>query len=218
VLTPVNQAGDLSRYHQVQWKKDGSGFYLLTNFDREFTGVAIFKIADKSLRYLIRKDSDIEQILFDEDRHMLHCVLNDGGYSKHFVYDLKSGVELNEPVWPKSILSLQLLKNGQVLIAQIQSPKVPGDLWAWTADDDQVKRITRSNNAGVNLDSLVTPLAHIFAARDSLTLYGFMYSCSNQNANTPVIIHAQGGRQGSQDPFSTDSINTLSLKDIMSSV
>lgn len=199
-LTQINNATDLSEYQNIQWNSDCKSFYLRTNFDQEYIGVAQYTIANKSMKYIIQKDSDIEQILLDDKKQLLHWVLNDQGYSKHHIYDLKNKSEVKTPEWPEGILSLQLSKDGQKVLSHVRSPKVPGDLWSWNVEDKKIQRVTKSNNAGLNLEEMILPKAHKFEARDGLTLYGLLYSPKQANSNTPLVLHLHGGPTSQSRP------------------
>ena len=199
-LTQVNNPEDLSSYNNIQWNSDCKSFYMLTNFNQDYTGVALYTIEDKSTKYIIQEDADIEQILLDENKQLLHWVSNDQGYSKHHIYNLAKEVNVKAPKWPEGILSLQTSKDGKTILANVRSPKVPGDIWSWNVNDKEVKRVTKSNNAGLNLEDMILPKAHSFEARDGLTVHGLLYSPKQANANTPLVLYLHGGPTSQSRP------------------
>lgn len=192
-LAQLNKSADFSFFGNIQWKSDGSAFYLRTNMNEEYTGVAVYSLDNKSLEYLLQKEFDIEQILLTDNDNMLHWISNEAGYSKHNIMDLTMGEKVESPIWPKGILSLTKSNKSNKLIANIRSPKIPGDLWGWTPKSKEVLRITLSNNAGLNLSSMVLPKAHSFSARDGLTIHGLLYSPKKMSQSTPVVIKVHGG-------------------------
>ncbi len=199
-LTQINKSKDLSTYYNIQWKSDCKSFYMLTNVNREYTGVVLYTIGDKSMKYIIQENTDIEQILLNENTQLLHWVSNDRGYSKHHIYDLAKKVNTKTPQWPEGTLTLQSSKNGETILASVKSPKVPGDIWSWNIHNNEVKRITKSNNAGLNMEDMILPKAHSFKARDGLTVHGLLYSPEQAKANTPLVLYLHGGPTSQSRP------------------
>lgn len=191
-LTQVNDEQDPSDLTDIHWTPDSKGFYLITNQGREYAGVAYYSLEDNSLTYKITEDADVEQIQLTDD-NILHWVINRQGYSEHNILDLKNDSAIAAPEWPRGIISLRVPDSGNIILANIQSPKIPGDLWAWHPSSDEIMRVTRSNHAGVNLEEMVLPVAHRFQARDGLTIHGLLYAPENLNAETPVVIKVHGG-------------------------
>lgn len=192
-LTQINNSDDFSFFGNFQWKSDSSAFYLRTNINENYTGVAVYTLKNKSLEYLIQKEFDIEQILLTDNDNTLHWVSNEEGYSKHNIINLTLDKIIKAPTWPKGLLSLTKTTKSNKLIADIKSPKIPGDLWSWSPKSKEVSRITLSNDAGLNLNKMVLPKAHSFSARDGLTIHGLLYAPSKMNKNTPVVIKVHGG-------------------------
>lgn len=192
-LTQISEPNDLSYFGDIKWKSDGTAFYLRTNKDKEHIGIAIYSLDDQSLAYIRSKDFDIEQILLSESDNKMHCISNESGYSKHFILDLKSHADIELAVWPKGVLSMRISIDGNTLLAHLSSPKIPGDLWSWIPGSKKAVQVTRSNNAGLNLNSMVMPAAHRFTARDGLTIHGLLYSQKNLSQSTPIIIKVHGG-------------------------
>ena len=191
-VTQLNDPADPSFLGDVQWTPDSEGFYLLSNQGRDFQGVAHYSLTTGALNYLITVEKDVEQILLTDDG-LLHWVSNEAGYSQHHNHQLAGDTAPAPPDWPRGILSLEATDDGSTVVAQVQSPKIPGDLWSWSPAAGTLERITRSNNAGVDLSAMVLPEAHEFEARDGLTIYGLLYAPAQLSANTPVVVKVHGG-------------------------
>lgn len=199
-LTQINQPDDLSYFGDIQWKSDGKAFFMRTNKDEKYIGVALYTLEDQSLEYKRQKNFDIEQIILTNSDNTLYWVSNEAGYSKHNILNLTNGLEVESPIWPKGTLTLTNSNNSTKLIAFVKSPKIPGDLWCWTPESGEVLQITRSNSAGLNLNDMVLPEAHSFKARDGLTIHGLLYSPKKMSQNTPVVVKVHGGPTGQARP------------------
>lgn len=199
-LVQLNKQNDLSFFGDIQWKADNSAFYLRTNVDQEYMGVAMHTIGNTSFDYIIQKEFDIEQILLTDENTMLHWVSNEAGYSKHYITDVTKGKEVASPKWPEGIINLTTSKSN-ILIATVRSPKTPSDLWVSTPKTKEVSRITVSSNAGLNLGRMVLPKAHSFAARDGLTLHGLIYAPKEMTASSPIVLKVHGGPTSQARPY-----------------
>lgn len=198
-LTRINDERELAFYADIQWRADSRAFYLLTNQDREYTGVAIYSLDDQTFEYVLTHDSDIEQILLTKSGK-LHWVSNEQGYSGHHIFDLSRQATIPVPDWPRGVISLQVSDDEKTVTAHISSPTIPGDVWSQTAGATGPIRITRSNNAGLDLSRMAVPEAHSFPARDGLIIHGLLYSPENGGPDAPVIVRVHGGPTGQARP------------------
>lgn len=62
-LSQINKPDDYSFLGNIQWKSDGSAFFMLTNIGEEYKGIALYTLDNKTLEYKLKKEYDIEQIL-----------------------------------------------------------------------------------------------------------------------------------------------------------
>jgi len=81
-LTPLFQPEIAASYDDFAWIPDGSGFYLTTNQDREFAGLAFYSLRDKQLSFLETPDADISNVTMNGNGRFLAWTTNEGGYAK----------------------------------------------------------------------------------------------------------------------------------------
>ncbi|HAA12099.1 MAG TPA: peptidase S9, partial [Cytophagales bacterium] len=191
-LTQISPADDMSEYNNIRWLPDSKSFYVVTNWDREYTGVARYEVEANRFEYLISEEYDLEQLRLGEN-NTLHAVANQAGYSVHQVWNLGLGRALAVNAWPQGTMSLTSNPAGTQFVAYVNSPKISGDLWAWSPGDAEAVRITESDNAGIDLSTMVLPEAHQFEARDGLTIHGLLYAPESMDAGTPVVVKVHGG-------------------------
>lgn len=199
-LTRLNKPGEPSYYGDIHWKADNTGFYLISNTGKEYNGIAFYSLKEDSLDFLVSKPFDIEQILLSEDEERLHYVANKSGYSRHGIIDISKMAELEAPEWPKGVLRLSQSKDGSTIVARVSSPTIPADLWSSSKGSSKTQRITRSNHAGLDLESMVLPVPHSFTARDGLEIHGLLYAPANMDRNTPLVVDVHGGPTSQSRP------------------
>jgi len=81
-MTPLFQPEVAAFYGSFTWLPDGSGFYMATNQDREFAGLAFYSLRDKKLTFLETPDADISNVTLISNGSYLTWTTNEDGYAK----------------------------------------------------------------------------------------------------------------------------------------
>ncbi|KAA2214590.1 S9 family peptidase [Teichococcus oryzae] len=100
-LTP--HAGD-ARHMNPRWKKDNSGFWLLSDQGRDFLGVAFLRPGEAP-RWLFTPAADVEKLEVSPDQSILAVVVNEGGYSRLRFLDAATGAERSAPAHPQGVIT-----------------------------------------------------------------------------------------------------------------
>jgi dipeptidyl aminopeptidase/acylaminoacyl peptidase len=125
-LTP--HAGDW-RHTNPRWRRDGAGFWLLTDHGREFLGVA-FAEAGGEMRLLYAPEADVERVEVSPDQATLAVVVNEGGYSRLRLLDARSGAVVEEPAHPPGVITkVSWRPDGGAVAFDLASPTRPSAIW-----------------------------------------------------------------------------------------
>lgn len=187
-------------YHSFNWTPDGAGFYLATNQDREFTGLAYYNVANADLRFIETPDVDVDDVALSHDGRYLLWVTNEGGYSKLHARDLTRKRDINTPDLPKGVYSIDFAENAPQVAIRVTGPQVPGDVWTWhVAKDKAAKRVTHSATAGIDMTQMAVPEAVFFNARDGVRLNGLFYLPEGVE-KPPLVMMVHGGPSAQARP------------------
>ena len=186
---------DRASHRSFAWMPDGSGFYLATDQDRDYAGLAFYDLAGRSLRWIATPSQDVEDVGLSFDGRFLAWSVNDGGYSTLDARDLRSGNPVSPPSLPAGIVSIIWAEAANVAAFQVTGPQVPGDIWVWNPETGQAHRATHSDAAGLDLTRMVVPTHHSFAARDGVGLHGLLYLPPGlaPGVRPPVLLGVHGG-------------------------
>ncbi|HYO64100.1 MAG TPA: prolyl oligopeptidase family serine peptidase, partial [Pyrinomonadaceae bacterium] len=80
-----------ARYESFEWTPDGRGFYLATDQDRDFSGLAFYDFERRQLRWVETPEHDVEEVTLSEDGRWLAWTQNVNGFSEIRLRDLRTG-------------------------------------------------------------------------------------------------------------------------------
>jgi dipeptidyl aminopeptidase/acylaminoacyl peptidase len=124
--SPLIPRDGKARFVAPKWKKDRSGFFLLTNKGREFHGLAFYELASGELRFVATPDRDIEALAVSSDERLLAYVANRDGWSEIVVRELASGKERTLEGMPRGVIaSVAFLPDASGLVFPLASAYGP---------------------------------------------------------------------------------------------
>ncbi len=185
-----------SAFTSFAWMPDGSGFFMATNLERNYAGLAFFDLKRRKLSWLATPERDVEDVALAGRGRYLAWTENDGGFSRLVVEDRKTGRPIAVPAGlPRGIYTLAASADAARLAITVRSPKIPGDVWIWDLAEGRLWRATHATLAGINPQRLVMPESLFFAASDGLRLHGLLYlpRAADGDAKPPVVVRVHGG-------------------------
>lgn len=127
---PATPGGEGWRHMNARWRKDGSGFWLLTDRGREYLAVA-FMAPGGEPRLLHAPDADVEKLEVSPDGTRLAVVVNLGGWSQLRLLDANTGAVLAEPSHPAGVIQkLTWRPDGRAVAFDLLQPTRPGTIWS----------------------------------------------------------------------------------------
>lgn len=195
-----------SNYQNFAWKPDGSGFYLATNHDHDFQGLAYMDMARTSapeLSFIDTPDHDVANVTLAGKGRYLAWTTNEGGYDVLHLRDLRQRRDMKVPDLPAGIYSIGGAENAAALNVRISGPNTPGDVWTLDLRRGSAKRAVQPSDAGLNLTAFMRPTPVSFAARDGVTLHGLVYlppSGAALGEKPSVVLVLHGGPTGQSRP------------------
>lgn len=180
------------------WDKDSKGFYFLSNYNSEWMKIAHYDIETKKMEYVHEEPWDIDGIAMSKDGRYMAMDINEGGYFKLKIWDMKEKVEVNHPSIPKAAGG-SISWNGHKLIFSLSSGKRASDIWVLDLDADSLRRVTSSPMGGVTADDLVEPELHTFKSYDGLEVPFWVFR--KEKKPNKVVLEIHGGPEGQEKPI-----------------
>ena len=198
-LTTVFKPSDPANYESFSWNRNGSGFYLATNQDREFLNLAYYDVNSKQLNFLEDLEFDITSVKLTNDGALLAWISNERGYSQLRCARITPSnpgdvsAHLTIPDLPQGVYELQWATRSHTAAIRIQNPQLSGDIWTWNAEENNLHRATYSTTAGLDMTKMVVPTHHSFKARDGVTIHGLLYLPAQTDDKPPILLNVHGG-------------------------
>jgi len=187
-LTP--HTGD-SRHMNPRWKKDGSGFWLLTDRGRDFLGLAFMRPGGEP-EFLYAPEMDVEKMEVSPDQSLIAVSVNEGGYSRIRFLDAATGAPRGEPAHPQGVVTkISWAPDGRSLAFDLAGFTFPAGI-----------HLARPGQAETEAVHATPPLPHLrrwetisFPSHDGHALPGFLALPEGEKpaAGWPVLVWVHGG-------------------------
>ncbi len=185
------------------WVSDGSGFYVLSDQDREFVGLGFLQL-DGGLEWIETPEADIEEVALSADGRVLAWTVNEGGWARLRLRDLESGSDLPEPQLPQGArsflsLGLALSPDGSRAALIWQGPQHPPDLFVVETETGKVRRLTESMLGGLRPRDLVEPELIGYPTFDGRDIPAWLYR-PKRRGRVPAVVSIHGGPEAQERP------------------
>ena len=201
-ISPLFQPEVAAAYGDFAWLPDGSGFYVASNVDREFIGLAFYSFSDEKLTYVETPDFDISNVVLSGDGQYLVWTSNEDGYSKLHVLNRHTGEPVAVPDFPAGTYTVGMARDVSVVSLRVSAPGIPGDVLTWNLESNEFSTAVRSSLGGLNSAEFVTPLSLRYPARDGVELQGYLYlpRAGDFPYTAPVVVDVHGGPTAQSRP------------------
>lgn len=185
-----------SIYRSFSWKPTSDGFYMVTNHGRNVAGVAVYDLSKEELTFVATPSDEVDLAELSKDGRFIAWTVNDGGFSKLKLRDLRSRSTVPSPNIPDGVIChLVWASESSTLAIALSGPQVPGDIWTWKIAENELYRSTNSTTAGIDMARMVIPEQHSYATRDGLDIHGLLYrpKAKSKSQHPPVVVKVHGG-------------------------
>jgi dipeptidyl aminopeptidase/acylaminoacyl peptidase len=204
-LTPEPTAAH-ALYASPTWSASRDGLYLLSDAGQDISQLAYLDLASGAMRYLTHGAWDAEALAVSADGARLALLVNEQGYARLEVFDVRAGWEGRQPLavpglGPCVLSELTWSRDGRRLAFARQASDAPLDVWTLDIDTGALSQVTRSATGGVARDSFVSPSLIEFPTFDGREIPAFLYTPRDTSAEArPAILYVHGGPESQFRP------------------
>lgn len=185
------------------WQPDGSGFYLLTDRDREYKGLAFYQLNDGSISWLETPDWNVDEIALTRDGRHLAWTVNEDGYSRLHMRDLITGETRELSDLPRGVYyCLRFSPTEPILGLYIAPPTGPANLHMLNIKTGETWQLTHNFMGGIRVEEMVEPEVVRFPTFDRRNVPAYLYKPKHlrPGERTPVVVSVHGGPEAQELP------------------
>jgi dipeptidyl aminopeptidase/acylaminoacyl peptidase len=144
----------------------------------------------------------VERFDLSDDGRLLAYSVNEDGYSRVTVRELRGQAALPQPELPGGVIgALDFTADGERLAIALSTPTSAGDVWSWDVRGGKLERWTFSELGGLDPADMVAPQLVRFESFDGLSVPAFIYRPRPRaKGKAPVIVQIHGGPESQTRP------------------
>lgn len=198
--TPLNPHEGEVKSDPAPWTPDGRAIYVITDQDRDFTGLGEIPVGEGEFRWIETPQWDVEQAVVSADGSTLAWTVNEDGYSRLRARDVRTGDDIAIPSIPGGTMSaLRVSPDGGVLAFLLARAAQPTEVMAVEVGSGAVHVLTDSTPAALREITAIEPRLVRFRTHDGRDVPGFLYR-PHGDGPFPVLLSIHGGPEAQERP------------------
>lgn len=183
------------------WAPDSSGFYFVTDFQREFKGLAFYTVAAGRWDWVETPEHDIDNVAVSKNGRVLLWETNVNGASKLFGRDLTTRESLPMPDLPLcEVGSLDISPDGSRAAMVIGRPTEAFNLYEIDLKTGELLALGQSMLGGIPESDMVQPELVEFPTFDGRMIPAWLYRPKGEG-KFPVVLSIHGGPEAQERPY-----------------
>lgn len=211
----LSPAGEAS-FERPQWTPDGAAIVCLSDWQREYVGVARIEVATGKLSWIVEADGEVDDAALSPDGGWLAYALNHDGAAEVRLRELATGAERTVRGLPPGALYSYWQSglgwspdSGRVVVSWTGSAHPP-NVWIVDRDDGQARQATFTPAAGVDLAELVEPEHVTYPTFDGRHIPALYFPARGASgAPPPCVVSVHGGPEGQFRPTFQPLVQSL---------
>lgn len=195
--TPLLPHAGRAEYSAVRMRRDGSGFYVLSDQDNDHFRIGSADAEGSSVQWLVAVENrSIEAMAASPDPARIAYVVNQRGWHEVRVRDLASGADDAITGLPAGVArSLAWAPGSDTLLFPYEGPATPPAIWRADAKTLAAQPAETAGAPPADVADFVLPAAFEVASFDGLALPCFLYrpTVAAPPAGYPVVVIVHGG-------------------------
>lgn len=195
-----------ARFDDAAWLADGRRFYVITDFEREYSHVRCYDTVTHQWEIVYSPQNDVTRLALSADNHYIAMVVNEGGWFTMHVMDAEKKEMIALPPLPGGVISyfdhIAFSPQGHQLLFSFSSSTMPENVWMLDLDNSDVRQLTFAGTDCLPSVSFAEPQLCSFVSHDGLTIPYWLYRPREmEDRPLPVIIRIHGGPEGQSIPY-----------------
>lgn len=179
----------------AMFSKKADTVYFLSDYEREFTALAYYKVRSGEIGWAQLEKWDIIDFAFTKDeKHLLYSI-NESGTTRLKMKNLKTGKIKTLKIPKGNCNSFKFTKDDKKVVLVFDSPQNPNDIYVYDIKKEKFTQVTFSMIGGIPKSEFNIPQRIKYNSFDGLEINGFMYVPKGlkKDGTNPAIVWPHGG-------------------------
>ncbi len=197
-------------YHSIRFSQDGKGLYVTTDSGSENLTLCYFDLSTKKLKPLTSAIKwDVQEFDLSYDGKLIAFCVNEEGFGKLYLMETATGKYWAPKDIPVGLVSgLEWHKNCRDLAFQVQSARMPNDIFSIDTETNKVERWTESETGPVAAENFSEPDLIKWKSFDGKEISALYYKANPKfTGPRPIIVVIHGGPEGQSRPMYLGRLN-----------
>jgi dipeptidyl aminopeptidase/acylaminoacyl peptidase len=192
-----------TKFYPGPWHPEGHGFYLVSDQEREFLGLAFYELEAEMLRWVETPAWDVQEVEISADGHYLAWLVNEDGYSRLYIRNLETENVSELPALPDGVLSqLRFSPTDSLLAFYLTRPERPATVYLLDVETGQHWELTQSFLGGIPAEEMIRPRLIRYPTHDGRKIPAFLYKPQGLESSeaAPLVLSIHGGPESQEQP------------------
>jgi dipeptidyl aminopeptidase/acylaminoacyl peptidase len=178
-----------------EFNKKASTVYFLSDYEREFMGLAYYKVKSGEIGWEILENWDIVHFTFSKSEKYLLYAINENGSAKLKLHNLKRNKTKTLKLPKGNCVSFEFTDDEKKIVLVYDSPQNPNDIYVYDIKKEKLRQITFSMIGGIPKNDFIVPKEIKYKSFDGTEISAYLYipKGMKKDGTNPAILWPHGG-------------------------
>ncbi|MEQ8671895.1 MAG: S9 family peptidase [Aggregatilineales bacterium] len=187
-------------YEHLGWHPESTGFYMLTNQDREFSNVAYYDLIAGDWKWFYTVDYDVERLLVLQERKQVLIFINVGGRTELKALTLE-GEEVEVAELPVGVVqNASPSPDSSKIVLNYTTAKSASNIYEFDLETGDLLPLSQSMVGGIDPDHMIDPELIHYETFDGQQIPAWLYIPKTRGDIFPVLLSIHGGPETQERP------------------
>lgn len=175
--------------------KNEDTIYFLSDYEREFTAIAYYKIKNKEIGWYVTEKWDIVEYKISKSGKFMLYSVNENGITRLKLKNMNSAKTITLKLPKGNCLAFEFSPDEKKIVLLYDGPQNPNDIYVYDTQKNSLKQVTYSMIGGIPKKDFTMPVNIKYKSFDNREISANLYipKWMKKDASNPAIVWPHGG-------------------------